>query len=90
MGMWSAFAGRNYVGAVVYPFFLGGFALIDYDRTGFIVMSILELCCLALCLIGIGFVLVPLVHLGSIVWALAVVPRNRRRAEEKKRERADG
>lgn len=74
-------AREKYAGAVFYPLIFGGFGLLDFDMTGFLVMSVLEVLALLLCLVGIGFLLLPLVHLASICWAVAVVPRNRRQPD---------
>ena len=74
-------AREKYTGAIFYPLIFGGFGLFDFDMTGFVIMSILEVIALLLCFVVIGFLMLPLVHIASICWAIAVVPRNRRQAD---------
>ena len=76
-------ASENYVGATFYPLLLGPLALVSYSWIGFIVMGIAWLMSFVLLFVGIGLVLLPLVHIICSIWAIATVPGNRRRREEK-------
>lgn len=53
--------------------FFGGPGVFYASITGGIVMTIAEVISVFLCFFLIGFILLPLVHLGSLIWVIVSI-----------------
>ncbi len=58
---------------VILTFFFGGLGLFYASTLGGVVMTILELIAWATTIIGIGFILLPIIHIGCIIWAIVAI-----------------
>lgn len=64
---------KNVSIGVLLTFFFGGLGLFYASIAGGIIMTILELIAWATTLIGIGFLLLPIIHIGCIIWAVVAI-----------------
>lgn len=64
---------KSVAAGVVLTFFFGGLGLFYASIVGGVVMTILELIAWATTLIGIGFLLLPIIHIGCIIWAIVAI-----------------
>ena len=58
---------------VVLTLFFGGFGLFYASIVGGILMTLAELLSLALCFVVIGFFMLPVVHIVSLVWTILAI-----------------
>jgi len=64
---------------VVLTFFFGGLGLLYSSIPGGILMTILELIAWVLMFVGIGFLILPLIHFSSIVWSIVAINAHNRK-----------
>lgn len=67
---------------VLLTFFFGGLGLLYSTIPGGITMAILEVIAWLLMFVGIGFVLVPLIHISSIIWSIVAINAHNRKLLE--------
>ena len=70
---------KSYLIAIILTGLFGGFGVFYVSTVGGIVMGIVELIVwlLAFVTLGLGFVLVPVVHVVSLIWALVGVSKTK-------------
>ena len=58
---------------VVLTLFFGGFGVFYASIIGGILMTLAELLSLALCFVVIGFFMLPVVHIVSLIWTIVAI-----------------
>ena len=59
--------------SVVLTILFGGLGLIYSTIVGGIIMTIIELINIVLCFFVIGFILLPIIHLISVIWGVVAI-----------------
>lgn len=64
-------------------FFFGGLGMLYASVSGAIIMAVAEIIAFFLCFIGIGIILLPIIHIVSMVWTYMAITSHNKKLIEK-------